>query len=106
MHLTNRGCRLRWRNRPANAPARNAIRLGHAIDHNGALAHAFDAGHGNVLRAVIKNVLVNFVGDAERIPAHAKVPNEFELCARKYFAGWIVWRIEDDRFRVRPKRRG
>src|SRR5438034_499709 len=63
----------------------------------------FDGGHGNVLRAVIKNVFVDFVGDAIGVPANAKVADEFEFGAREDFAGGIVRRVENDRFGVRAE---
>src|SRR6266478_1356585 len=83
--FANRRCRFRRSDGPADAPAGDAIGLEHAVDHDGALAHAIDARHGDVLRAVIQNVLVNFIGDAERVPAHAKIANEFQLRTREHF---------------------
>src|SRR3979409_1790517 len=68
---------------PAHAPSRHAIRFREPIDDNGAVAHAVNARHGDMFRAVIENVLVNFIGDTVSIPAHAKVSNEFQLRARE-----------------------
>src|SRR5208337_5342971 len=51
-------------NGPADAPAGDAVGFGHAVDDDGAVAHAVQAGHGEVLGAVVDDVLVNFVGDA------------------------------------------
>ena len=59
-----------------------------------------------MLRAVVQNVLVDFVGDAEGVPAHAKVANEFELRAGKNFSGGIVGRVQDDGFGSWSKGRG
>src|SRR6266436_5181527 len=104
--LANRRCRFRRSDGPADAPAGDTVGLGHAVDHDGALVHAIDARHGDVLGAVVQNVLVNFIGDAERVPAHAKIANEFQLRTREHFAGRIVRRIENKCFRMRPERRG
>ena len=49
-----------------------------------------------MLRAVINNVLVNFIGDGEGIPAHAEIANKFQFFAREYFSRGIVRRIDDD----------
>ena len=84
---------FRWSESPADAPAGDAVGFGHAVDDDGAVAHAVDAGHRDVLRRVIENVLVNFVGDAEGIPAHTQVADEFQLGAREHFARGIVGRI-------------
>lgn len=40
-------------NGPADAPASNAIGFGHAVDDDGAVAHAIDGSHGDVLSAVV-----------------------------------------------------
>ena len=67
------------------------------------VAHAVDRGHGNMLRAVVKNVLVDFVGDAISVPTNAEVADEFEFPARENFASGIVWRVENDGFGVRAE---
>ena len=53
---------------------------------------------GDVLRAVVDDVLVDFIGDGERIPfVRTSRRIVFQFLARKHFAGRIVRRIEDDR---------
>ncbi len=54
MNFANAGRHLRRRNGPADAPSGDAIGFGHAIDGDGAIAHAFEAGHGDVRRAVVQ----------------------------------------------------
>src|SRR2546430_6990424 len=76
------------------------------IDNDSVVAHAINAGHGDVLRAIVKNVLVDFIGDAIGVPANTEVANEFELSAGENFARRIVWRIENDGFGVQAKRSG
>ena len=49
-------------------------------------------------RAVVNNMLVNFIGDGESVPAHAEVADEFQFFAREYFSRGIVGRVDDDGF--------
>jgi len=56
-----------------------------------------------VLGAIIDDVLVDFVGDAVGVPAHAEIADEFEFGAREHFAGGIVGRVKDDGLGVRAK---
>src|SRR5256886_8284547 len=46
------------------------------IDNDSVVAHAINAGHGDVLRAIVKNVLVDFIGDAIGVPTNTEVANE------------------------------
>ena len=62
---------------PADAPTGDAVCFGHTVDDDGAIAHAVDAGHRDVLVAVINDVLVDFVGDAESVPTDAEIADEF-----------------------------
>src|SRR5207245_10379135 len=67
---------LRWSRRsenPTHAPSCDAVGFRQAVDDDGVVAHAIDSGHGDVLGAVVKNVFVNFVGDAVRVPANTEV---------------------------------
>ena len=57
-----------------------------------------------MLRVVVQNMLVDFVGDAVSVPPDAEVAYEFEFRSREYFAGRIVRRVQDDCFGVRAKR--
>ena len=54
--------------------------------------------------AVVNNVLVNFIGDGEGVPAHAEVADEFQLLAREYFSRGIVRRVDDDGFGLGAER--
>src|SRR5882762_9413275 len=82
---------------PSYTPSGHAVSLRHAVDGDCAVAHAIKRSHGNVPRALINDVLVDFISDRERIPAHAEVADEFQLFAREYLARRIVRRIYDDR---------
>src|SRR5882762_6920583 len=89
--------------RPAYAPAGDAVGVGHAVDDDGAVAHAVDAGHRDVLRRVVENVLVDFIGDAEGVPADAEIADEFEFLASENFSRGVVRRVEDNRLGVRTE---
>ncbi len=86
VHFANRLRRLRRRQHPAHAPTGNAVRFRQAIYDDRAIAHSVDARHGNMFRAVVQNVLVDFVGDAVCVPPDAEVADEFEFRAREYLA--------------------
>src|ERR1019366_4303765 len=92
------------RNGPADAPSSHAISFRHSIDGNRAVAHAVQRCHRDVLRAVVNNVLVNFVGNREGVPAHAKVADEFQLFAGKHLARGIIRRVDDDSFGLGAER--
>ena len=68
-----------------------------------AVAHALERGHGDVPGAVVEDVLVDFVGDGEGIPAHAEIADGFEFLAGEHLAGGIVRRIDDDGLGARAK---
>src|SRR5215471_9599766 len=56
--------------------------------------------------AVVEDVLVDFVGNAIAVPAHAKLADKLQFSAGKDFAGRIVRGIQDDGFGVGAERRG
>src|SRR5215469_8201646 len=91
---------------PADTPAGDTIGFGHAIDDDGVVAHAVDACHGEVLGAVVENVLVDFVGDAVAVPAQTKITDELEFAARVNLAGGVVGCVENDCLRLRHESSG
>src|SRR5271157_1036057 len=86
---------------PADTPTGDAVSLGHAVDDDGVVAHAVQPRHGDVLGAIVDDVLVDFVGNAVGVPAHAEIADEFEFGAGENFAGGIVGRVQDDGLGVR-----
>src|SRR5579883_212512 len=52
---------------PADAPSSDRISLAHAVDEDGAIAHAGEGHDGDVLGAAVDDVLIDFVGDSERV---------------------------------------
>ena len=88
------------RNGPSHAPSGHAVGLRHAVDRDGAIAHAVERDHRNVLGAVVDDVLVDLVGDGEDIEFDAQVADQFQFFAGEDLAGGIVRSIEDDGFGV------
>src|SRR5256885_15866240 len=88
--------RFRWSDGPADAPAGDTIRLGHAVDDDSAFAHAIKAGPGEGLRTGIENMLVNFLRDAIGAPPHTEIPDQFQVLAGADFARGAVGRAEAD----------
>src|SRR6516165_2486257 len=103
VHFANGLGSVRRSNGPADAPAGDAVGLGYAADDDSAVSHAFCAGHGDVLGAVVRDVLVNFVGDAVGVPADAEIANKFEFGAGEDFASGIVGRVKNDGLCARAK---
>ena len=103
VNFANRLRRLRRSQHPAYAPSGDAVRFRQAIDDDRAVAHAVDARHGNMLGAIVQNVLIDFVGDAVGIPSHTEVTDEFELRSREDFPGGIIRRVQNNCFGVRAK---
>ena len=105
MHLADRIRNCKRRDRPAHAPSGHAVSLRHPIDGDGPLAHSFQAGNRNVFRPIVKNVLVDLVGDGKHVKFHAQIANQFQLCASEYFSRRIIRSIQDDRLGLVMKRR-
>src|ERR1035441_5162789 len=53
-----------------------------------------------MLRSIVENVLVDFVGDGEHIVFNTQVANQFKLFPAEPLAGGVVWRVKDYRLRV------
>ena len=100
------GSHFRSGNGPAHAPACDAVGLRKRIDSDGAVAHALERGHGNVLGAVVEHVLVDFIGNGVGIPADAEVPDGFELGALENLSRGIIRGVQDDGLRLRAERGG
>ncbi len=56
---------------------------------------------GMVLGAVVKNVLVNLVGDGQRVELLAQLRNQLQALAVEHAAGGIIRRVDDDRLGAR-----
>ena len=59
----------------------------------------------NVLVAVVDDVLVDLVGDRDRVPLAAQRGDRLELVAREHLAGRVVRRVDDDRLGLVVERR-
>ena len=49
-----------------------------------------------MLRAVVENVLVDFVGDGEHVVLDAEVADELEFLPAEHLAGRVIGRVQDD----------
>jgi hypothetical protein len=58
-----------------------------------------------VLLAVVRDVLVDLVGDGDRVVLTAQRRDELQLFAREDLAGRVVRRVDDDRLGLRRERR-
>ncbi len=80
---------------PADAPAGEREGLAHARDADGAFGHAGQGGNGEVL-AVVDEVFVDLVGDADDVVAAAKLGDEGEFFFREDLTGGVMGAIEDE----------
>ena len=88
---------------PADAPAGDAVGLGHPADGHRPLPHPFEAGKAHVPRAVVNDVLVDLVGHRNDIPLPAQRGNLFEFAAGKHLPRGVVGSIDDDRLGPVPE---
>ena len=89
---------------PADAPSGDRVGLAHAVDEDGAVAHAREGHHRDVLRSVVDDVLVYFVRDGEGVELLAQLGDEFELLSIEDLAGGVAGRVQNDSFRARRER--
>ena len=104
MHLADGVGQLGAGEDVAEPPAGDAEGLGQAADGDGAVVHARERGHRDVLVGVVEDVLVDLVGDAERVELLAEPGDQLQLGAAEHLAAGIVRRVDDDR--ARPRREG
>ena len=79
------GCQIRRSRDPAHAPSGN-WRAVHAVDHDGAVAHG-DGHHGHMPETVVEDVLVDFIGDGQRVELLAESGDEFDRPQLELIAG-------------------
>ena len=94
------------RNDVTDPPARHAVGLRHPIHDDRAFAHAVQRDGRDVRGAVVKNVLVDFVGDRQNVPLLAEPGDDFEFLRDENLAGRIVRRIDNDGFGLVVECRG
>ena len=80
----------------AQAPAGNGVGLRKRAAADGALEHAGQRGHIDVLVGRIDDVLIDFVGDAVDVVLFAQVGDKGELLARKDLAAGVGRVAQDD----------
>ena len=93
MHFPNGVGDVRRSDCPANSPSRHAVRFGEAINRDGAVLHAVEARNGDVLSAVVDDVLVNLVSDGQHVEFDAQIANEFQFFACEHLPRRIVWGV-------------
>ena len=80
----------------AQTPAGDGVGLGQRAAADGALEHARQRGHVDVLMGRVDDVLVYFVGDAVGVVLFAQVGDKGELLARKDLAAGVGRVAQDD----------
>src|SRR5580704_1792526 len=98
MNFANRICDRRRRHRPPHPPSCHAVTLRQTINRDRSLAHTFEARHRNVLRAVVKNMLVDLIRDGQNVELNTQIANQFQFAACENLASRIVGRVENYRF--------
>ena len=104
MYLPDGIRQQRGRQHPAHPPPRHRIRLAHAADQDGAFPHAVEGRDGDVHGAIVQNVLVDFVGNRQRVEFAAQAGDEFQFLPAEHLPGGIIGRIQNDRLGARGKR--
>src|SRR5712692_3753087 len=93
--LANAGGQSGRGDQPADAPARDGVGLAGAADRDGPLRHAWQSRQADVAAAV-HEVLVDLIGDGDRVVLDAKVRDQLELGLRVDLPGRVVRRVDDD----------
>ena len=105
MHLANRRGEPFAGDRVCQPPSCDRVSLRQPADRNRPLGHAGKARDRDVPRAAVDDVLVNFVGDRQRVMPLAQRGDRFELGAREHLAARVVRRVDHDRLGARAERR-
>ena len=97
VHLADAGGQCRGRQNEADAPAGHAEGFGNAVDGDRPLGHARQGPQRNIFGAVVKDMLIDLVGDRQHVVFLAQLGNQFEILPGKDPAGGVVGRIDHDR---------
>jgi hypothetical protein len=81
---------------PADTPAGDGVGFRAAVDEDGAVSHAGQGHDGDVFGAVIEDMFVDLVGDAEGFVLLTEFGDEGEFVEREDAAGGVVGRVDDD----------
>ncbi len=96
MEVADGGRPLRIRSQVAEAPTGDTEDFGEAGDGDGALRHAGERGQGDMLCAVVKEVLIHLVGEDEKVVLQRERGERFELGAGEDFAAGVGGSVQDD----------
>ena len=78
VHLADASREVRRCDEPTHAPARDRERLARAADRDGPVGHPLKGGHAHMV-AAIDEVLINLVGDRDRVVLDAELGDQLEL---------------------------
>ena len=85
----------------ADAPAGHGVGLGNAVDHDRLRADfVAQRSDGNVLLAVVNQLLIDFVGDDVKLLLHGQRGDALQQRARIHAAAGVVGRIKNQRLRA------
>src|SRR5712692_9201822 len=84
----------------ADPPACHAVSLGESESRDRAVPHIIETRNAHMFATVVENLVVDLVGDGERVMVDAEVPNNSELMTGEDSASGIVWCVDDDCFRL------
>ncbi len=89
---------------PPDPPPGHGVRLRQRADRDGPVLEAGDRAGRNVAEPVVRDVLVDLVGEHDRVPALAQFGDHLELVAREHLAGRVVRRVDHDAARALVER--
>ena len=104
MHLADAARDVGGRDGPPDAPAGDGVRLRQGVDRHRAVLEPRHGRRRHVL-GVVDDVLVDLVGEHERVVRLAQLADERELLASEDLARGVVRRVDDDRPRAVGERR-
>src|SRR5439155_6940365 len=96
VNLTDPGGQRGWSDEPADTPSSHRIGFAGAADRDRSVGHAWKGGDAEVA-AAINEVLIDLVGDRNRIVIDAELRDQPELRMRIHLAGRVVRRVDHDR---------
>ena len=83
------------RGKVAHPPSGHRVRLGEAVDGDGAIAHATERAEADMLPPTEDQLLVDLVGDDQEVALFGQLGDALQLRARRQSSGGVV-RVRDD----------
>ena len=104
MHRTDPAAERLGRHDPADPPPGHGVGLRQRADRDGPVLEPGHRARRHVAEPVVRDVLVDLVGEHDRVPALAQLGDHLELVAREHLAGRVVRRVDHDAARARVER--